>query len=62
VKQAEGAEMSPAEIQEVLADYNIHTDLSAIRQALRRWTERHQIIKNGHRYRALARDQVSHRS
>jgi hypothetical protein len=57
IKQAEGAEMSPAEIQEVLADYNIHADLSAIRQALRRWAERHQIIKNGHRYRALASDQ-----
>jgi DNA-binding transcriptional MerR regulator len=36
IKQAERAEMSPAEIQEVLADYNIHADLSAIRQALRR--------------------------
>lgn len=45
--------------QEILADYNIHADLSAIRQALRRWAERHMIIKNGHRYHALASDQVS---
>lgn len=37
VRQAEGAELSPGEIQEILADYNIHADLSAIRQALRRW-------------------------
>ena len=59
VRQAEGAELSPGEIQEILADYNIHADLSAIRQALRRWAERHMIIKNGHRYHALARDQVS---
>ena len=58
VRQAEGAELSPGEIQEILADYNIHADLSAIRQALRRWAERHMIIKNGHRYHALARDQV----
>lgn len=58
VRQAEGAELSPGEIQEILADYNIHADLSAIRQALRRWAERHMIIKNGHRYHALAHDQV----
>jgi hypothetical protein len=58
VRQAEGAELSPGEIQEILADYNIHADLSAIRQALRRWAERHMIIKSGHRYHALARDQV----
>jgi hypothetical protein len=56
VKQADGSELSPREIQEILADYNIHTDLSAIRQALRRWAERHMILKNGHRYRALAPD------
>jgi hypothetical protein len=62
VRQAEGAELSPGEIQEILADYNIHADLSAIRQALRRWAERHMIIKNGHRYHALARDQVSRTS
>ena len=43
------------EIQEILADHNIHADLSAIRQALRRWAERHMIIKNRHRYHALAR-------
>ncbi len=54
VKQAGGAELSPGEIQEILADYNIHADLSAIRQALRRWADRHQILKNGHRYRAFA--------
>ncbi|HEV3319843.1 MAG TPA: hypothetical protein VG053_09000 [Solirubrobacteraceae bacterium] len=58
VKQAEGAELSPGEIQEILADYNIHADLSAIRQALRRWADRHVILKNGHRYRALSSDQV----
>lgn len=58
VKQADGAELSPTEIQEVLADFQIHADLSAIRQALRRWAERHMIIKNGHRYRALAADQA----
>jgi hypothetical protein len=57
VRQAGGAELSPGEIQEILADYNIHADLSAIRQALRRWAERHMILKNGHRYRALSSDQ-----
>jgi hypothetical protein len=62
VKQAQGAEMSPGEIQEVLADFNVHADLSAIRQALRRWDDRHQIIKNGHRYRALDSDRVTERS
>ena len=58
VRQAEGAELSPSEIQEVLADYDIHADLSAIRQALRRWADRHQILKNGHRYRSLAGDRA----
>jgi hypothetical protein len=58
VRQAAGEELAPAEIQEILADFNIHADLSAIRQALRRWAERHMIIKNGHRYHALAADQV----
>jgi hypothetical protein len=53
VKQAGGTELSPTQIQEILAAYNIHADLSAIRQALRRWAERHMILKNGHRYRAL---------
>ena len=47
VRQAAGEELTPAEIQEILADFNIHADLSAIRQALRRWAERHMIIKNG---------------
>ncbi|HEV7527331.1 MAG TPA: hypothetical protein VGO29_00365 [Solirubrobacteraceae bacterium] len=56
VRQADGAELSPAEIQEILADYNIHADLNAVRQALRRWAERHMILKNGHRYRAMASD------
>jgi hypothetical protein len=59
VKQADGEEMSPGDIQEVLADYNIHADMSAIRQALRRWADRHQIIKSGHRYRALGSDQIT---
>jgi hypothetical protein len=58
VRQAGGEELTPAEIQEILADFNIHADLSAIRQALRRWAERHMIIKNGHRYHALAADKV----
>jgi hypothetical protein len=58
VRQAGGEEITPAEIQEILADFNIHADLSAIRQALRRWAERHMIIKNGHRYHALAADRV----
>jgi hypothetical protein len=58
VRQAHGEELTPAQIQEILADFNIHADLSAIRQALRRWAERHMIIKNGHRYRALAADQT----
>ncbi len=62
VRQAEGAELSPGEIQEILSDYNIHADLSAIRQALRRWAERHMIIKNGHRYHALAPDLRTGRS
>jgi hypothetical protein len=59
IRQADGEELSPSEVQEILADYNIHADLSAIRQALRRWADRHQIIKDGHRYRALKRDQTS---
>jgi hypothetical protein len=54
VQQAQGTELSPGEIQEILADYSIHADLSAIRQALRRWADRHQILKNGHRYRSLS--------
>jgi len=58
IRQAAGEELTPAEIQEILADFNIHADLSAIRQALRRWAERHMIIKSGHRYHALAADQV----
>jgi hypothetical protein len=57
VRQAEGSELSPREIQEILADHNLHADLSAIRQALRRWEARHMILKNGHRYRAFAGDQ-----
>ena len=52
MQQAQGTELSPGEIQEILADYSIHVDLSAIRQALRRWADRH-IRKNGHRYRAF---------
>jgi len=59
IRQAEGSELSPSEIQEILSDYNIHADLSTIRQALRRWAERHMIRKNGHRYHALARDQTT---
>jgi hypothetical protein len=54
VQQAQGTELSPGEIQEILADYSIHADLSAIRQALRRWADRHQIFKNGHRYRSFS--------
>jgi hypothetical protein len=58
VRQAGGEELTPAGIQEVLSDFNIHADLSAIRQALRRWADRNMITKNGHRYRALAADQI----
>lgn len=58
VRQAQGEGLSPADIQEVLADFNVHADLSAIRQALRRWADRHQIIKNGHRYHAPAGDVI----
>jgi hypothetical protein len=58
VRQAAGEELTPAQIQEILADFSIHADLSAIRQALRRWAARHMIIKNGHRYHALVADQV----
>ncbi len=58
VQQAQGEELSPAAIQEVLADFNVHADLSSIRQALRRWADRHRIIKNGHRYRAIGSDVV----
>ncbi len=61
VRQAQGNELSPADIQEVLADFNVHADLSAIRQALRRWADRHQVIKNGHRYHALAGDVIRER-
>jgi hypothetical protein len=53
VRQAQGTELSPGDVQQILADHNIHADLSAIRQALRRWADRHQIRKNGHRYRAF---------
>jgi predicted RecB family nuclease len=58
VRQAAGEDLTPAEVQEILADFSIHADLSVIRQALRRWAERHMIIKSGHRYRALAADQI----
>jgi hypothetical protein len=59
VKQARGHELSPADVREVLADRGVHADLSAVRVALRRWAERNQILKEGHVYRALARDVVS---
>jgi hypothetical protein len=61
VRQAQGEELSPADIQEVLADFNVHADLSAIRQSLRRWADRHQIIKSGHRYHARAGDVIAQR-
>lgn len=59
VKQAQGHELSPADVREVLADRGVHADLSAVRVALRRWAERNRIIKDGHVYRALGRDVVS---
>lgn len=59
VRQAGGTELAPGEIQQILADHNIHADLSAIRQALRRWADRHQIRKNGHRYRAFIDDEAA---
>jgi hypothetical protein len=61
VRQAGGHELSPADVQELLADRGVHADLSAIRVALRRWAERNKIIKNGHVYQALAGDVVSGR-
>jgi len=59
VRQAQGEALSPGDIQEVLADFNVQADVSAIRQALRRWADRHQIIKNGHRYQARAGDVIT---
>ena len=37
VRQVGGHELSPADVQELLADRGVHADLSAIRVALRRW-------------------------
>jgi hypothetical protein len=62
VQQASGHELSPQEVQELLADRGVQADANAIRVALRRWAERNRIIKNGHHYRALGRDSVSRRS
>jgi len=59
VRQAQGHDLSPANVRELLADRGVHADLGAIRVALRRWAERNQIIKDGHVYRALGRDGVS---
>jgi predicted HTH domain antitoxin len=59
VQQARGAELSPRDVQEVLADRGVQADLGAIRNALRRWAGRNRILKNGHVYRALARDVVA---
>ncbi len=58
VRQAQGEALSPGDIQEVLADFNVQADVSTIRQALRRWADRHQIIKSGHRYQARAGDVI----
>jgi len=58
LEQVRAERATRLEIQAMHADYNLHADLSAIRQALRRWAERHMIIENGHRYHALAPDQV----
>ena len=59
VRNARGAALSPANVQELLIDRGVHADLNAIRVALRRWSDRNQIIKEGHVYRALGRDAVS---
>jgi hypothetical protein len=58
VRQAQGETLSPGDIQGLLADFNVQADASAIRQALRRWADRHQIIKNGHRYQARPGDVI----
>jgi hypothetical protein len=59
VRQAQGSDLSPSDVQELLVDRGVHADLSAIRVALRRWAERNQIIKDGHVYRSLGRDRAS---
>jgi len=58
VKQAQGHPLSPSDVRDLLADRGVHAELSAIRVALRRWAERNQIAKEGHVYRALARDSL----
>ena len=41
------APMEPGEVQEILSNRGIDADLNNVRQALRRWVEREQLVKRG---------------
>ncbi len=55
VRQAEGAPVTPQQIHARLTQLGIDRSERVIRQALRRWVEQGQLVRDGHAYRALAR-------
>ena len=53
VRQARGMPVRPVYVQERLADIGIEADDKVVRNALRRWAERGELIKDGFEYRAM---------
>jgi hypothetical protein len=51
VRQADGASLSPKDVLDGLARHGIQSDLNAVRVALRRWSDRGEILKEGSTYR-----------
>ena len=51
VQQAGGRPVSPAEVRKRLLELGIQADSNAIRVALRRWSQRGDIVKEGFVYR-----------
>ncbi len=55
VRQAKGAPVTPQQVHARLTQLGIDRSERVIRQALRRWRDQGQLVRDGHAYRALAR-------
>lgn len=55
VRQAEGAPVTPRQVHARLAQLGIDRSERVIRQALRRWRDHGELVRDGHAYRALPR-------
>jgi len=55
VRQGDGAPVTPQQVRDRLAQLGADRSERVIRQALRRWVDQGELVRDGHAYRAVTR-------